>query len=97
MATALEILPAALDEAEAAAAWYAERSPRAAAAFVAEVDRALALVAEAPERWSAHLLGTRRIPLRRFPYLIVYRVETSRILVVAVAHGRRRPGYWRDR
>jgi hypothetical protein len=32
-----------------------------------------------------------------FPYSIVYRVESSRVLVVAGAHTSRRPGYWRDR
>ena len=35
--------------------------------------------------------------MRRFPYLIVYRVTASAIQVVAVAHARRRPGYWKTR
>jgi hypothetical protein len=35
--------------------------------------------------------------LRRFPYLIVFREGMEGIEIVAVAHGRRRPGYWRDR
>jgi len=35
--------------------------------------------------------------MRRFPYSIVYRVETEKVFVLAVAHLRRRPLYWRDR
>jgi hypothetical protein len=41
--------------------------------------------------------GTRRIKLPRFPYAVVYRDQPERIEIVAVAHGARRPGYWRER
>jgi len=91
---AVEIHPQALAEAEAAAEWYANRSQAASIAFALEVERAIGLIAESPERWPTHSAGTRRYLLRRFPFHVVYRVETSRILVVAVAHGSRRPGYW---
>jgi plasmid stabilization system protein ParE len=40
---------------------------------------------------------TRRLLLPRFPYHVVYRVLPSEIIVVAVAHAKRRPGYWRRR
>jgi len=40
---------------------------------------------------------TRRILLRRFPYQIVYRLKPDGIVVVAVAHLKRRPGYWKSR
>jgi plasmid stabilization system protein ParE len=97
VAKAVELQPAALAEAEEAAAWYAERDPRVAGAFVAELEAALDRIAEAPGRWPAHLHGTRRVRLTRFPYLVVYRDEPERILVVAVAHAKRKPGYWRKR
>lgn len=97
VAKAVELQPAALAEAEEAAAWYAERDPRVAAAFVAELEEALERIAEAPGRWPAHLHGTQRVRLTRFPYLVVYRDEPQRVLVVAVAHTKRRPGYWRKR
>jgi hypothetical protein len=35
--------------------------------------------------------------LQRFPFSVVYRVEARRILIVAVAHARRRPGSWKSR
>jgi hypothetical protein len=41
--------------------------------------------------------GTRQVKLPRFPYAVVYRDQSERIEIVAVAHGARRPGYWRDR
>jgi toxin ParE1/3/4 len=41
--------------------------------------------------------GTRRVKLPRFPYAVVYRDQPDQIEIVAVAHGARRPGYWRDR
>jgi hypothetical protein len=35
--------------------------------------------------------------LEEVPFSFVYRVEANRIVIVAVAHGRRRPGYWKSR
>lgn len=97
MARELEYLDQALVEAEAAARWYLERSPTAAARFSAELDDAEAAILERPEAWPIGDHGTRRYLLHRFPFAVVYRVEESRILIVAVAHGRRRPRYWTHR
>lgn len=62
-----------------------------------ELDRAVERIAEAPTRWPAHLHGTRRYLLRRFPFSLVYREVGPILTVVAVVHAKRRPGYWRDR
>ncbi|MBM4047837.1 MAG: type II toxin-antitoxin system RelE/ParE family toxin [Planctomycetes bacterium] len=97
MGKPVESHPEAVEEARAAREWYAERSPQAAEAFVAELDRAIEKIAEAPGRWPTHLHGTRRVLLRRFPFLVVYRERKDVVQVIAVAHGRRRPGYWRGR
>jgi hypothetical protein len=64
---------------------------------MAELDRAMEAVGDSPERWPAYLKGTQRLRLRRFPYSVVYRVEIRSVLVVAVAHERRQPGYWATR
>ena len=93
----LELQPAVLAEAEEAAAWYAERDLRVATRFAEEIDTALDRIAEAPHRWPNYLHGTRYVRLTRFPYLVVYREEPTRILVVAIAHAKRKPGYWRKR
>ncbi|MBK8977219.1 MAG: type II toxin-antitoxin system RelE/ParE family toxin [Planctomycetes bacterium] len=89
--------PDAVDEAAAAREWYARRSPQAASGFVAELDRAVGAVGEAPLRWPPGPSGTRRALLRRFPFGLVYRVGVEEVQVIAVAHLRRRPGYWRER
>jgi toxin ParE1/3/4 len=97
VARELEYLEDALQEAEAAARWYAERSATAAAASSEEIDTAEAAIVRLPEAWPLFDHGTRRYVLRRFPFSVVYRIEARRILIVAVAHARRRPGYWRSR
>jgi toxin ParE1/3/4 len=94
---AVEFHEAASLEFEAAFAWYFERSERAALRFAREVERAVTSISEAPERFSAGVRGTRRFRLKRFPFALVYRELPSTIEVIAVAHGRRRPGYWKTR
>lgn len=94
---ALELHPLAITEGEEAAAWYAEHDPRVAVRFAEELEAALSRIAEAPHRWPVYLHGTRRVRMTRFPYFIPYREELSRVLVVAIAHTKRRPGYWRKR
>jgi plasmid stabilization system protein ParE len=84
-------------EVRGAAHWYRERNPDAAEAFLTEFERALLRIVEAPERWPVVEADRRRFVLRRFPFCIVYRVQSGRVEVLAVVHGRRRPGYWRDR
>jgi plasmid stabilization system protein ParE len=93
----LEYLEDALQEVEEAARWYAERSVTAAAAFSIEMDEAESAIVRLPEAWPPFDHGTRRYILRRFPFSVVYRVEDRRILIVAVAHARRRPRYWQER
>ena len=97
MTRRLEYLDEALDEAEEAARWYAERSPTVAAGFTDELDVAAAAIEQAPAAWPPYDRGTRRFLLRRFPYFLVYRLEPTRVVIVAVAHALRRPGYWKDR
>jgi plasmid stabilization system protein ParE len=87
---------AALEAAEAHRR-YAERSERAAERFLAELDRAVQNIGEFPERYPRHSHGARVFLLRRFPFLIIYKEYADQAKIVAVAHGRRRPGYWKRR
>jgi toxin ParE1/3/4 len=84
-------------EAEGAFDWYRERSPRAAERFYIELERAHTAIQNSPESWAEYLYGTRRYLLKRYPYIVVYRVAVHRIEVIAVAHGSRQPGYWASR
>ena len=91
------IHPSALEEAEAATDWCALRSRQVAEAFLDELRRAMQQISEHPEKFPVLESGTRRIVLRKFPYLVIFRETATAVQIVAVAHGRRRPNYWRDR
>ena len=93
----IELLPGARTDLEGAYNWYFERNPAAATSFLGEIETALATISNNPLMWPSYIEGTRRCVLRRFPFSIVYRAKDSSILIVALAHGRRRPGYWRNR
>lgn len=93
----VEFHPDAVSEARSARVWYEERNPATAAAFVDELDRAIEQISNFPERWTKFIHGTRHYLFRRFPYVVVYRQMTDAIQIVAVAHAKRKPGYWSDR
>ena len=69
--------------------------------FLKEFDRVMALIEEYPlvgPQWPGlDAQGVRKASLARFPFSVAYVVLESRILILAVAHASRRPGYWRDR
>lgn len=91
---------AAREEAVAAAAWYEQRELGLGQEFVDELERTIEAIAEAPESWpvSPDDPRARRILLARFPYSVVYVVSSvGDVVVAAVAHEKRRPGFWRAR
>lgn len=87
----------AIEEAREARRFYTRASAALAARFMLALDAAVARVEQAPQGCSPHLHGTRICPLRRFPFSLVFIEQPTRSLVIAVAHHRRRPGYWRRR
>ena len=93
----IELHPDAIEEARAARMWYEQRSAEVADAFMAELDNAVDEITEHPEKWATYMHGTRRYLLTRFPYLVIYRETEAVTHIIAVAHGHRRPGYWRSR
>jgi len=60
---------------KSAVAWYQKHSPKAALDFIEELHRAAHTISEAPERWPIGKNNTRRFPLWRFPFTIVYSEE----------------------
>jgi toxin ParE1/3/4 len=93
----LDFHPEAMAEAKAARDWYEARSLDAARAFLAELGAGMESIRAAPELYPPYLHRTRCYLFHRFPYLIVYRAAPTTIQVLAVAHTRRRPGYWKSR
>jgi plasmid stabilization system protein ParE len=92
-----EFHPAARREFLAADDWYAARSPEASAAFLAAISDALQNVTSSPQRWPGYLYGTRRFVLQRFPFSVIYLDDPDQVRVIAVAHAKRKPGYWKRR
>ncbi len=94
--------PEASAELEEAAIWYEAQRSGLGRAFLTAVDRAIEHIAAWPDaRLSVPgvpaSLSVRQFPVSRFPYRIAYLVTSQELRVLAVAHARRRPGYWRSR
>ncbi len=88
----VDYLPGAFDFDEAFD-WYAERSTQAAVRFAEAVEDATVRVASSPEQFAPIDALHRGCLLKRFPFRIVYRIEPARIIVVVIAHAKRRPGF----
>jgi hypothetical protein len=65
--------------------------------FPGELDLAIDQIRQNPEQYSLYEFGARRMVLRRFPFVIVFRSVAAGVEIIAIAYGRRRSGYWRER
>jgi plasmid stabilization system protein ParE len=94
----ISVQPAAAEELREAAKFYADRADRTLGlSLIAEFERALNFLAINPELGAVWRGTARRFPLRRFPYNLVYQIKPDELRVIALAHQRRRPGYWSKR
>jgi len=75
--------------------WYRERNELAADGFRAEVFDAIERIGDSPLSRPADEEGNRHRVLKRFPYSVFYEVLGSTVMILAIAHHRRRPNYWR--
>lgn len=91
----LTLLPAAEDDIRDAFVWYRERNVLLAEAFRAEVFDVIERIRDRPLAKAADEDGNRKRVLSRFPYSVIYDVLGQTVTVLAVAHHRRKPGYWR--
>ena len=89
--------PAAEIEAQEVLRWYADRNPNAAVQFSLELNEAVERIIENPHRFAPLEGNIRRALLQNYPYAVVYRETGNEIQILAIAHGKRRPGYWRKR
>ncbi len=78
-------------------AYYREIQPGLELRFVAAVESAAARALAFPFAGSPAAANTRRVFLKTFPFSVVYRPEPDGIVIFAVAHQARRPGYWLSR
>jgi toxin ParE1/3/4 len=89
--------PEALDELEGAGLFYKAESNELARSFAEEVRAAIDWALEFPMLGSPIDSRYRRAFVKRFPYAVIYRLEADVLYILAVAHLRRKPGYWRTR
>ena len=92
-----EFHPEALAEYEAAALYYAERDAAVGQRFIAAVEDAIDRILDSPTRWRVLDEDVRRCLTRVFPYGVLYTIEPGFVLIVAVMHCSREPGYWKGR
>jgi toxin ParE1/3/4 len=89
--------PEALAEYAEAVQYYAEQRAEVAQEFINAVEDAVYRVRDSPNRYVTIDEDVRRCMTRRFPYGILYTVERDSILILAVMHCSREPGYWKIR
>jgi len=77
--------------------YYADIGGKLGEAFTHSVEAAIAQIVAQPTAWREIEEDVRRHLLTRFPFGIYYTIETDYVLIVAVMHMNRRPGYWRGR
>ena len=97
MALSLEFTTDARAEFDEAFDWYVDRSVGAAIGFATEIDVAIESIMADPMRFVRTYAGCQLCRLNRYPYCVVYQVSGDTITVVAIAHAKRRPGYWHTR
>lgn len=88
----------AREELDRAIAYYQEQKAGLGLDFLSEVEQALGKIQQNPNLGESYKVSElRRYVIQRFPFLIFYAEFQEFIWVVAIAHGRRRPDYWRRR
>ncbi len=92
-----EFHPEALEEYDEAAHYYAQQQPGLDLRFIVSVENAIEVILEDPLRCRLFDEDVRRCLTRVFPYGILYTIESDFVLIVALAHCSREPGYWKHR
>jgi plasmid stabilization system protein ParE len=100
--SSVRLFPEAVAELAEAAEWYAGRRPGLELDFLDQVERILLVIERSPASFPRLLdlpadLGIRRALVPRFPYAVVFVEFDTEVTVLAVAHAKRRPGYWLNR
>lgn len=93
----VSVTPEAESDIGGAILWYRERSPLAADALRAEIFAAIEDLSVNANIWPIHDGGVHRRLLKRYPYTVYYEIADCSVVILAVAHQRRFPDFWRDR
>jgi plasmid stabilization system protein ParE len=92
----IRFLPAARQELDDAVEWYDQQLYGLGIEFLDELDKALHRIVRYPNSCEEIENGLRRCLINRFPYGIIYGLDATTVVVIAVAHLHREPRYWID-
>lgn len=84
-------------EIDGAVAWYDSQSQGLGAQFLDDMDRTIKRIAAYPISCTEIEPNLRRCLFSRFPYGIIYGIDSETIVIMAVAHLHREPRYWMER
>lgn len=96
----IELHPEARSELRSAALWYEQRRPEFGDRFIERLNTALNRIVESPTTYplwpdtEQSRFPIRKAMVEQFPYLVAFEVHHELVLVLAVAHAKRRPLYW---
>ncbi len=93
----IQLLEIATTELDEAVTYYNSEHAGLGDDFILEFVRSLERIKAYPQAWQPFTQDTRRCQLRRFPYGIIYQLLETKILIIAISHMHREPGYWKDR
>ena len=79
--------------------WYLAHSDYSdpASDFLDKLRETVSAISAAPQIWPSDIDGNRSMPMGRYPFRIVYRIEGEFLSIIALSHAKRRPGYWQKR
>lgn len=90
----IRFLEIAKKELDAAVEYYRQQQKNLDQLFLQEVMKTLNRIQKFPSAWHVLTKGNRRCRVHRFPYYLIYAAGYTEILILAVAHFHRKPGYW---
>ncbi len=93
----ISLLPLAQLELDEAFAWYEEQVVGLGYEFLDEFDQTVRLIVSFPEMAEIIEVEARRRLLNRFPYGVIYGIDGNTVVIIAITHLKRKPGYWTSR
>ena len=93
----VEFLDGATRELTEAALWYEQKEPGLGRRLRDDVSHVVRRIADDPLLWPERPGGYRRVNCPVFPNFVAYIIRKQKVIVVAVAHAHRLPGYWQSR
>ena len=93
----VRFLSAAEEEMNASARYYENQLAGLGQRFLIEIERAIEAIRTHPDSGTPFVASTRRKLLRHFPFALLYHITPAAIIIVAIMHQHRKPGYWKQR